>query len=111
MIDAKPMPKAGWTLETVKGKYANEVDFHGAKLSEGVKEVVWSGGKLPDDYYDEFVISTYLTTALKPDTVLYFPVVQECEQGVSRWIDIPADPAHAHDTKWPAPGVKLIAKP
>src|ERR1700743_2739674 len=67
-IDAKPMPKAGWTLEAIKGKYASEVDFHGAKLSEGVKEVVWSGGKLPDDFYDEFVISTYLTTALKPET-------------------------------------------
>src|ERR1700753_1707401 len=111
VIDAKPMPKAGWNLETIKGKYASEVDFHGAKLSEGVKEVVWSGGKLPDDFYDEFVINTYLTTALKPDTVLYFPVVQECEQGISRWIDIPIDPAHAHDTKWPAPGVKLNAKP
>ena len=33
------------------------------KLSEGVKEVVWSGGKLPDDFYDEFVISTFLTNA------------------------------------------------
>jgi uncharacterized protein YcnI len=111
VIDAKPMPKAGWNLEAIKGKYATEYDFHGAKLSEGVKEVVWSGGKLPDDFYDEFVVSTFLTNALKPGTVLYFPVVQECEQGVSRWIDIPADPAHAHDSKWPAPGVKLIAKP
>src|ERR1700761_2559866 len=52
VIDAKPMPKAGWTLETIKGKYANAVDFHGGKLTEGVKEVVWSGGKLPDAFYD-----------------------------------------------------------
>ena len=58
---------------------------------KGVKEVVWSGGKLPDDNYDEFVISTFLTGSLKPNTTLYFPVVQECEQGISRWIDIPAD--------------------
>ncbi|HEY3793997.1 MAG TPA: DUF1775 domain-containing protein [Bradyrhizobium sp.] len=111
VIGVKPMPKPGWNVEAIKGKYASEYDFHGAKLSEGVKEVVWSGGKLPDDFYDEFVISTYLTGALKPDTMLYFPTVQECEQGVSRWIDIPVDPAHAHDSKWPAPGVKLIPKP
>jgi uncharacterized protein YcnI len=111
VIDAKPMPKAGWTLEAIKGKFASEYDFHGAKLSEGVTEVVWSGGKLPDDFYDEFVISTFLTGTLKPNSTLYFPVVQECEQGVSRWIEIPADPAHAHDSKWPAPGVKLIPKP
>jgi periplasmic copper chaperone A len=111
VIGVKPMPKPGWNVEAIKGKYASEYDFHGAKLSEGVKEVVWSGGKLPDDFYDEFVISTFLTGTLKPDTMLYFPTVQECEQGVSRWIDIPADPAHAHDSKWPAPGVKLNPKP
>jgi uncharacterized protein YcnI len=111
VIDVKPMPKPGWNVETVKAKYASRYDFHGAKLTEGVKEVVWSGGKLPDDFYDEFVLAMFLTGDLKPDTVLYFPTVQECEQGISRWIDIPADPAHAHDSKWPAPGVKLLSKP
>ena len=48
VIAVKPMPKAGWNVETVKGKYASEYDFHGAQISEGVKEVAWSGGKLPD---------------------------------------------------------------
>jgi periplasmic copper chaperone A len=107
------MPKAGWTLETVKGKYAAEYDFHGNKLSEGVKEVAWSGGKLADDNYDEFVVNTFLTGGLKPNTTLYFPVVQECEQGISRWIDIPKEGAEAreHDSKSPAPGVKLMPKP
>lgn len=111
VIGIKPMPKPGWTIETVKGKYATEYELHGAKLSEGVKEVVWSGGKLADDNYDEFVFSSYLTPSLKPDTTLYFPVVQECEQGVSRWIDIPAGGHGGHDSKTPAPGLKLIAKP
>lgn len=113
VIGIKPMPKAGWTVETVKGKYATEYDFHGSKLSEGVKEVMWSGGKLADDNYDEFIFSSFLTPGLKPDTTLYFPVVQECEQGVSRWIDIPTGGAsgQGHDSKTPAPGLKLIAKP
>ena len=111
VIDVKPMPKPGWNVEVVKGKYAAPYDFHGGKISEGAKEVVWSGGKLADDNYDEFIISTYLTATLKSDTVLYFPTVQECEQGINRWIDIPADAEHTHDTKSPAPGVKLIAKP
>jgi uncharacterized protein YcnI len=111
VIDVKPMPKPGWNVEVVKGKYAAPYDFHGGKILEGAKEVVWSGGKLADDNYDEFIISTYLTATLKPDTVLYFPTVQECEQGINRWIDIPADAEHTHDTKSPAPGVKLIAKP
>jgi uncharacterized protein YcnI len=113
VIGVKPMPKAGWNVEAIKGKYAADYDYHGTKLTEGVKEVVWSGGRLSDDNYDEFVISTFLTGGLKPNSMLYFPVVQECEQGVSRWIDIPADSnaAHAHDSKSPAPGVKLMPKP
>jgi uncharacterized protein YcnI len=112
VIGIKPMPKPGWTLDMVKGKYATEYELHGSKLSEGVKEVVWSGGKLADDNFDEFVFSSYLTPGLKPDTTLYFPVVQECEQGVSRWIDIPKEGTEAgHGSKTPAPGVKLMPKP
>ena len=113
VIAVKPMPKPGWNLEVLKGKYAAEYEFHGTKASEGVKEVAWSGGKLADDNYDEFVISTFLTGALKPNTTLYFPVVQECEQGTSRWIDIPAEghAGHMQEGKSPAPGVKLMPKP
>ena len=116
VIAVKPMPKAGWNVEAISGKYTAEYDYHGTKLSEGVKEVVWSGGKLPDHNYDEFVISTFLTAGLKPDTTLYFPVVQECEQGISRWIDIPAEgqagqTGHDEGSKSPAPGVKLMPKP
>jgi uncharacterized protein YcnI len=114
VIGVKPMPKAGWGVETIKGKYATAYDLHGAKVSEGVKEVVWSGGKLADDNYDEFVIATFFTERLKPNTMLYFPVVQECEQGISRWIDIPAEGHAGHDHgggKSPAPGVKLVPTP
>ncbi|WP_194407869.1 YcnI family protein [Bradyrhizobium sp. CCBAU 53351] len=120
VIAVKPMPKAGWTVDVVEGKYAGEYDYHGNKLSSGVKEVAWSGGKLPDKNYDEFVMQTVLTDNLKPNTMLYFPVVQECETGVSRWIEIPAEGAgHSHGGKSggksegnsPAPGVKLLPKP
>ena len=111
VIAVKPMPTTGWNVETVTGKYAASYDYQGASVSEGAREVVWSGGKLPDHTREEFAISTFLTGGLKADSVLYFPTVQECEQGVSRWIDIPADPAHPHDSKSPAPGVKLLPKP
>ena len=112
VIAVKPMPKAGWNVDVVEGQYAGVYDYHGNKLTSGVKEVVWSGGNLPDRNYDEFVVSSFLTDTLKPNTTLYFPVVQECEKGVSRWIEIPAEgAAHAHDDKSPAPGVKLLPKP
>jgi len=112
VISVKPMPKAGWNVDVVEGPYASAYDYHGNKLTSGVKEVVWSGGKLPDQNYDEFVVSSFLTDTLKPNTTLYFPVVQECEKGVSRWIEIPAEgAAHSHEDKSPAPGVKLLPKP
>ncbi|MBV8927396.1 MAG: YcnI family protein [Bradyrhizobium sp.] len=108
VIATEAKPVDGWTVDTVKGKYAADYDVRGAKVSEGIKEVAWSGGKLPDKTRQDFVIQTYLTEALKPNTTLYFPVVQECEQGVSRWIEIPPDGApHSHESKWPAPGVRL----
>src|SRR3954469_8873339 len=71
-------PVDGWNVETVKGKYAGEYEYGGAKLSEGIKEVAWGGGKLPDKTRQEFVIETYLTASLKPNTTLRFPAVQEC---------------------------------
>jgi uncharacterized protein YcnI len=111
VIAVKPMPKPGWSVETVKGKYSTSYELHGTTITEGVREVTWSGGKLADDNYDEFVLATFLTGSLKPNTTLYFPVVQECEQGTSRWIEIPQEGKPAHDTKAPAPGVKLVPKP
>jgi uncharacterized protein YcnI len=112
VLAVKPVPKDGWKVDVVNGKYSAEYDYNGGKLSEGAREVVWSGGKLPDHSRAEFVLGTYLAGSLKPNSMLYFPVVQECEQGISRWIDIPAQDqaAHGHDGKSPAPGVKLMPK-
>lgn len=113
VLGVKPQPKAGWTLQTVTGDYGRAYTLYGAPVSSGVKEVVWSGGSLPDDHYDEFVFVAYLSSALKPDTTLSFPVVQECEQGLTRWIDQPAPgqkPADDHSDS-PAPALKLLPKP
>jgi uncharacterized protein YcnI len=108
VVAVKPMPKPGWKLDIVHGAYAKPATLRGAKVGEGVTELAWSGGKLADAYYDEFVFTSALADELEPGQTVYFPVVQECEQGVSRWIEIPPDGAtHSHEGKWPAPGVKL----
>ena len=64
VIAVKPMPKPGWKLETVKGKYEKSYDLYGAAVGDGVKEVMWSGGDLPDEFYDEFVFRAVLTDGL-----------------------------------------------
>lgn len=109
VIGVKPMPKPGWTLETVRGKYDKAYTMFHSTLTEGVREVTWTG-RLPDDNYDEMVLSAFLADDLVPGQMLYFPVVQECESGVNRWIEIPAEGKTGADYKEPAPGVKLLPK-
>jgi uncharacterized protein YcnI len=112
MIAVKPMPKPGWKIETVNGKYPKTYNyFHGAKLSEGVVEVSFSGGNLPDAYYDEFVFTGFIAGDLDAGTTLYFPVVQECEKGTHRWIEIPAAGKSSGDYREPAPALRLQPKP
>ncbi len=108
VISVKPMPKAGWTLETTKGAYAKPYKYYRRELSEGVKEIVWTG-TLSDEHYDEFVFASYLTDSLAPGTTAYFPVSEECEKGVHAWVVIPQPGQDAHALKSPAPGVRLTA--
>lgn len=110
VIAVKPMPKAGWTLETTKGVFAKTYDYYGEATSQGVKEISWSGGRLPDEFYEEFVFRGFLTKDLKAGEALYFPVVQDCETGTDRWIEIPAAGKSADDYETPAPGLKLVPK-
>jgi uncharacterized protein YcnI len=107
-IDVKPMPKPGWKLMTVSGKYKAPMSLRGAKVSEGVTEVDWTGGNLPDAYYDEFVLTGYLGDDLQAGQTMYFPIVQDCEKGVNRWIEIPAD--GAPEPAEPAAKLKLLPK-
>ncbi len=104
VLGVKPQPKAGWTLEVTDGKYAQPETLHGAQVDHGVREIAWTGD-LPDAYYDEFTFVATLASSLKPGQTLYFPVVQECKKGVSRWIDT----SGAKGADSPAPGLKLIA--
>jgi uncharacterized protein YcnI len=111
VIGVKPMPKPGWKLDTVSGKYSKPYTLRGAKVGEGVTEIHWTGGKLPDGFYDEFVFASVLAEELEAGNTIYFPVVQECEKGIHRWIAIPSggDP-DGHDGPGPAPGLRLLPR-
>ena len=110
VIAVKPMPKPGWQLETKRGSYAEPVEYYDDMLTEGVREIIWSGGNLPDDLYDEFVFRVRLLKG-EPGSKLYFPTVQECAAGVHRWIEIPAEGRSADDYEEPAPGLTLTPGP
>src|ERR1700676_2320871 len=38
-IEVKPMPKPGWKLDVVRGKYQKPMSVRGTKVTEGVTEV------------------------------------------------------------------------
>ncbi len=101
-ISAKPMPKAGWTLDIKTGDYANTYKLYGSDVKSGAVEISWSGGNLPDNQYDEFVVRGTLASDLKPGTVLYFPIIQTCTTGEEDWID-----TSGSEDGTPAPGLKL----
>jgi uncharacterized protein YcnI len=106
-IEVKPMPKPGWKLDVMRGKYQKPMTVRGTSVTEGVTEVDWSGGNLPDAYYDEFVLNGYIGDEAPAGQSMYFRIVQDCEKGANRWIEIPGagkEPAE------PAAGLKLLPK-
>ncbi len=108
VVGSKPMPKAGWTVTTVVRKLAQPIEHEGATITEDVREIDWTGGNLPDSFYDEFVFVAELPDT--PGKVLRFPAIQECAKGTVRWIDIPAEGQSEDDVKAPAPSLTLGPK-
>jgi uncharacterized protein YcnI len=107
ITSVKPQPKIGWELAITKEKLEKPMVIeHGVTITEIVREVSWSGGRLPDEYFDQFAMQVKLPDA--PNTTMYFPAVQECEKGVHRWIEIPEAGKTARDYKEPAPSVRLM---
>ena len=86
---AQPRPKAGWKVE---------VDRAGV--------IRWSGGLLRDGRLGTFEVRVELPATV--GRTVYFPVVQRCLKGITRWIQIPA--AGQAGTDRPAPGV-LLTRP
>jgi uncharacterized protein YcnI len=103
VIGAKPMPKAGWNIRLVEGKLAVPVESHGQSIASAVREVNWSGGPLPDAYYDEFSVQVKLPA--EPGK-LYFKIVQQCEKGSVAWDELPGEAGVK--VKAPAPVLNVL---
>jgi len=103
--NVKPMPKPGWEVTSVTGPYAKPFMNHGTELTEGVTELTWSGGNLPDSQFDEFTFRGTFGEDLQAGSTFYFPVIQYCGDKESPWIDTSGDA----EAEAPAPGVVLKA--
>ncbi|PWJ80885.1 hypothetical protein C7441_1115 [Pseudaminobacter salicylatoxidans] len=107
-IGAKPMPKAGWELAVEKGDYAKTYKLHGEEVKSGVMVVTWSGGNLPDDFYDEFAVSGTLAD-VEEGQQLFFKATQVCDKGEVAWNEEPAAGQNPHSLEHPAPAVTILA--
>lgn len=66
--------------------------------------VNFTGGSLPADVEETFRVT--VTLPLTPGETVYFPMVQTCEVGELRWIDVPAD-GSGTELDEPAPAMEL----
>jgi uncharacterized protein YcnI/copper(I)-binding protein len=108
-VFAKPMPKAGWEVEIIRGKYQKAYDNHGEKITEGPVEIRWKNGHLPDEFYDTFTVQGKFS-GLPAGTVVAFPATQLCgTDGKVAWDEIAHHGQDAHALKHPAPTVILVA--
>lgn len=108
LADAKPMPKPGWQVTTEQGAYATPVTVYGHKLEKGTRRITWTGGRVGDDQYDEFVFAGFVAPLTQP-TTLYLPVVQGCETSENRWVETPAAGQTLRDLKMPAAVLRISA--
>jgi uncharacterized protein YcnI/copper(I)-binding protein len=108
VFSVKPQPKSGWQLATTGGAYSRAYASHGRELREGVKEIAWSGGSLPNEHYDEFVFVAQIDTSLANAGQIHFPVVQTCANGETRWDQVPQAGATARLER-PAPALRILA--
>ena len=98
--EASYQPVPGWRVKVSKSKLAQPVrNDEGEEISEQVKRVTWSGGKIAPGEFQDFPLSVQIPD--EPGSTLTFKVVQTYDNGdVSRWIGPP-------DSDEPAAQVKV----
>jgi uncharacterized protein YcnI len=90
VTDVSPLPLDGWTADLDETDAGDEV-------------VVFDDGSLPDGTEGTFEVT--MTLPPTPDTTIYFPIVQRCDGGELRWIEIPVD---GEEPDYPAPAMSLV---
>jgi periplasmic copper chaperone A len=104
-----PRALAGWTVTIEKRRLDRPVMQHGFEVNEVVSRLVWTGGNVPDDLYEEFEFR--FTAPETPGETLYFPVEQICERGSWNWVSIPGPTERWEDMNTPAPFFRILPRP
>lgn len=105
--DVTPGIVPGWDVEIEVEQLDDPVEgSHGDAVTEREAVVVYTG-TLPDGFRQTFPIG--LQVPADAEGTLYWPVVQTCEEGEHRWIQIPAEGEDGEELDEPAPSITVAA--
>jgi uncharacterized protein YcnI len=107
---AVPEQKSAWNTLVKRRSLSEPIPGEGgAKITEVVDEVAWTGGSLPTDQLGLFTILARMPD--KPGQILYFKTIQKCASGETRWVDTVAQGEPAWKI-WalPSPSPFLVLK-
>jgi uncharacterized protein len=89
----------GWNVKVVHQKLKKPIQTDDGPVTEGVREVIFSGGRLPPGQFQDFPLSLQIPG--KAGEELTFKAVQTYEKEVVRWIGAP-------ETEHPAPQMLVL---
>jgi uncharacterized protein YcnI len=102
---ATPQVVPGWKISTKEGELAKPYESDGEQVTEGVREVTWSGGRLDAHQLEVFGLSVRVSG--NPGDEVAFKAVQKCVKGDHNWVEIPVE--GEEEPPEPAPMVELVA--
>jgi uncharacterized protein len=89
----------GWDVKVIHEKLKKPIQTDDGPVTEGVKEVIFSGGKLAPGQFQDFPLSLQIPGRAGDE--LTFKAVQTYEKEVVRWIGAP-------ESEHPAPQVLVL---
>lgn len=113
LSEVGPQQKEGWTIAVLRdGSDATASieaasDMQSGEAGAPIKEISWSGGKIKDAHYEKFAFNAKIDAAATGRD-LFIPIVQQCESGVHRWIEVPGAGGSSDKLESPAPSVKVL---
>jgi periplasmic copper chaperone A len=102
---ATPQVVPGWKITTKEGKLAKPYDSDGEQVTDGVREITWSGGRLDPHQLEVFGLNVKVSGSAGDN--IAFKTVQKCVKGANNWVEIPVE--GEEEPPEPAPMVELLA--
>jgi len=105
--DAQPTVNPNWTAAKVTEQLPEPKKLaDGSSITKRTSQIVYTAkSPLNPEFRDVLVLSVKLPDT--PGKTLYFPTLQDCEQGQTKWTDIPQDGQDEESVKSPAPSVTV----